>query len=85
MAVTLPYVDTNSYAQDCSAGTQLRRQQPMAGPDTFGKGNRTELEQNAELGLAGQERSQGCLTNERGIKEKFGAEKSRGIWEPEQK
>ena len=77
ITVTLPYVDNTSCAQDCKAGTQLGRQQPMEGLDTLGKGDCTECEQNGELGLASREWSQGYLTNKRGLKKNLGAEKSR--------
>ena len=76
--VILPIASSNDIAQDCTAGTRLGEQQPMAGQDTFGQREQTVLGENEGLGLASRERSQGCLTNERGNNRKLGVVIKRG-------
>ena len=80
----LPIASSNDIAQECTAGTRLGEQQPMAGQDTFGQREQTVLGENEGLGLASRERSQGCLTNERGNNRKLGVVIKRGKTELEQ-
>ena len=60
--------------------TRLGEQQPVAGQNTFRPGEQTVWEKNEGLVLASRERKKGCLTNDTGNKETFGAEKSLENW-----
>ena len=60
----------NTYAQDCTAGTDLGELQPIGGHDRLGQGNLNAWDRDEGLGLASQGRMKGRAANERGEQRK---------------
>jgi hypothetical protein len=62
--LTLPNMESNYYAQVCTAGSGLGEQKPVAGQDTFVLGEQTVGERKGGPELASWERKGGILSNE---------------------